>query len=89
MKKRATSLPNKICSQSCANGNPYRGYLCSCNKCKGKAHGALKINYEMLLEIVDSKLMDFTMPKSEWQKWLRLQSFLVQHEIKTRARRAA
>jgi len=67
----------KKCSKACINGNPYRGYLCQCNKCKGKAHGAMKIDWKFIEMIVDCKLLDPTLGKAEAPRYEALMNTIL------------
>lgn len=77
----------RSCTKACMNGNPYRGYVCRCAACEGKAHGAMRIDLKMLEEIVDRKLLDPTLGKADARRWMAVMRALLAHDPST-ARRA-
>lgn len=72
-------MKRKKCTKSCLSGNPYRGYVCTCTACKGKSHGAIRITWKMLEEIVDRKLMDPGLGKAESQRYEALMNTILAH----------
>lgn len=99
MKKRATVVPftprqatpaaSRVCSTACRRGNPYRGYVCHCTACAGKAHGAVTITLDTLEEWIDRKLMDGGMGQAEHARWLTiLQTVMAHNHRRHRQRRA-
>lgn len=82
--------PNKTdCNKLCSRGNPNRGYLCACTKCKGSMHGTSKITLSFLEEIVDRKLMDPAIKPVEWNKWQQIMLVLMQNKPRNLRRKAA
>lgn len=59
--------PLSHCTKLCENSKPTS--VCQCKTCNGLFHGILRITPDILIELCDRKLRDYTLDKYEIKKW--------------------